>query len=297
LSDGALHAVRTGVDAAVLRFCDRYLENDFGQLSDVVRYSATGGGKRFRGVLLCAVYEAAGGASFRDALDLAAAVEVIHAYSLVHDDLPCMDDDDMRRGRPSAHRRFGVEAAVAAGILMVPLAVRAAAEAARALGHTSRDAALIAGELVVAAGGGGMIAGQLLDLEGEGKSLAQEDLRRVHAAKTGALIAASARAGAMAAHASSQVQETMGSFGERIGLAFQITDDLLDVTTSSHALGKTAGKDAVVRKSTYPALLGVDGAATLARQQAESGAETLRGAALLTETLAALSAYVATRSS
>src|SRR5206468_5672460 len=150
-------------------------------VSDAIRYSLTGEGKRLRGILFVRAYEAAGGAS--DAAALAAAIEVVHAYSLVHDDLPCMDDDDVRRGRPTVHRVYGVAAATAAGLAMVPLAALCAAEACEALRVPSADVTGVVRDLMIASGAGGMIGGQLLDLEGEGRPLALEELQAIHGAK------------------------------------------------------------------------------------------------------------------
>src|SRR5690348_3544337 len=157
-----------------------------------MRYSLLGAGKRLRPTLVFASYEASGGTSVGIA-ELAAAVEVIHAYSLVHDDLPCMDDDDVRRGRPTTHRAFGAPAAMIAGAAMIPLAARAAFDSARALSLSDHSSSMIVKVLAEAAGAGGMIGGQLLDLEaeGEGNALTRESLDAIHSAKTGALIAAS----------------------------------------------------------------------------------------------------------
>jgi geranylgeranyl pyrophosphate synthase len=231
------------------------------------------------------------------ASELAAAVEMVHAYSLVHDDLPCMDNDDVRRGRPSAHRKFDVPLATAAGVAMVPLAVRICHAAVRSLGLSNEDSAAICAVLLRAAGAGGMIAGQVLDLEGEGRSLQLEQLERVHAAKTGALIAAAARMGAMAAGADNSRVAALGTFGEALGLVFQITDDLLDVTETTATLGKTAGRDVELQKSTYPALLGEESARELAATKADEAVERLRLAGAYTPVLGALASYVVGRRS
>src|SRR5690242_7587613 len=152
------------------------------RVAEAIRYSLVGGGKRFRGTLFLAAYRAAGG--YVDATSLAAAIEIVHAYSLVHDDLPCMDDDDVRRGRPTVHRRFDTQTATIAGLAMVPLAARAAAHAAKRL--PKADARRVVAELMSAAGAGGMIGGQMLDLEGEGKPLSLTELEQIHRGKTGA---------------------------------------------------------------------------------------------------------------
>ena len=255
---------RATVGAALARLAADGLSPAEGPVAASVRYALGGEGKRLRAVLLMAAYRAAGGTG--DASGLAAAVEVVHAYSLVHDDLPCMDDDDMRRGRPTVHKVHGVAAATAAGLVMVPLAARTATEAAFALGLDEAAVAQIVGTLMRASGAGGMVGGQLLDLEGEGRTLTLPELERVHRLKTGALIAASVRIGALAAGASSTVLDALDRYGDAVGLAFQIADDVLDVTATTDELGKTAGRDLALGKSTYPALLGIDAA----RARAES---------------------------
>jgi geranylgeranyl pyrophosphate synthase len=248
------------------------------RVADAIRYSLVGGGKRFRGILFLAAYRAAGGDG--DATLLAAAIEIVHAYSLVHDDLPCMDDDDVRRGRPTVHRRFDTRTATVAGLTMVPLAARTAARAARSL--RGADPQRVVKELMSAAGAGGMIGGQLLDLEGEGKPLSLGDLEQIHRAKTGALVSAAALIGGLAAGATESVVQALARYGAALGLAFQIADDVLDVTGSTEVLGKTAGRDAELRKSTYPTLLGVAGATSRAEALVDDGCAALADAGLLT---------------
>jgi len=221
----------------------------------------------------------------------------VHAYSLVHDDLPCMDDDDMRRGRPTVHRVHGVAAATAAGLAMVPLAALCAAEACEALGLSAADTGAIVRDLMVASGAGGMIGGQLLDLEGEGSPLALEDLQRIHCAKTGALIAAAATIGGRAAGAPPRALEALALYGEDVGLAFQIADDVLDVTSTTSQLGKTAGRDLELRKSTYPALLGVDGARARAVALVEQGCSAVDQVGLLTPALSRIAHFTVERTS
>jgi geranylgeranyl pyrophosphate synthase len=262
-------------------------------LADVVEYALGGSGKRARGVLLLLAHEAAGGTRHMGAL--AAAIEVVHAYSLVHDDLPCMDDDEMRRGRPTVHRRFGVELATVAGVTMVPLAVVAAATGAERAGLPQHVSATIVNELIRAAGAGGMIGGQLLDLEAEGGSLDLAGLDRLHSAKTGALFAAAARIGGIAAEAGTNRIDALTSFGGALGLAFQITDDVLDVTASAVQLGKDAGRDAALHKSTYPAAIGVSDAAARARELVESACGELAAAAVSTDRLGRFAELAVTR--
>ena len=288
-------AGRAAIDAALGRFCTRYLDAAPGAVSDAIRYSLLGGGKRLRGILVAESYRACGGPG--DPSELAGSVEVVHCYSLVHDDLPCMDDDSMRRGRPTVHRVHGVPAATAAGVAMVPLAVRCALHAARELELPGSVAAAIVRELMTAAGAGGMIGGQLLDLEGEGLALSLAGLERIHRLKTGALITASVRIGGLAAGAADERLDALGRYGAAIGLAFQIADDVLDVTATTDMLGKTAGKDAALRKSTYPALLGVHGATDRAGTLVAEACESLARVGLLTPPLEHLARYTVARKS
>ena len=204
--------------------------------------------------------------------ELAAAVEVVHAYSLVHDDLPCMDDDDLRRGRPTTHRAFDVPTATRAGFHMVALAARVLAEGMERLALSRNRRRDIAAELFRAAGAGGMIGGQWLDLEAEGRGIPRSALEEVHARKTGALIAASCVIGGLAAGdgGPGAYLEALRGYGRSIGLAFQIADDVLDATATSDQLGKTAGKDAARAKSTFVTLLGV-GAARAEAERCELG--------------------------
>jgi geranylgeranyl pyrophosphate synthase len=264
-------------------------------VGDAIRYSLMGEGKRLRGILFLRAYEAAGGTG--DGSAMAGAIEVVHAYSLVHDDLPCMDDDDMRRGRPTVHRALGVPAATAACLAMVPLAALCAADAARALGLAAEEGAAIVRELMIASGAGGMIGGQLLDLEGEGKPLALDELQRIHAAKTGALITAAATIGGRAARASEARRAALAAYGAAIGLAFQIADDVLDVTATTDQLGKTAGRDLELRKSTYPALLGIDGAKSRAEALVREGCAALDEVGLLTPALDRIAHFTVERTS
>ena len=291
--DASIVAARGAIDEALEEFCAHFLDGLCGDVGAAVRYSLLGEGKRLRPVLVLAAYEAAGGSG--DASRLAAAVEVVHAYSLVHDDLPCMDDDDVRRGRPTVHRAFGVRTATAAGVAMVPLAVRCAIYGARQLELPAEATRAVVATLMRASGAGGMIGGQLLDLEGEGRALTLDELQRVHAAKTGALIVAAVRIGGIAAGCDARALAALERYGASIGLAFQIADDVLDVTATTDILGKTAGRDLVLQKSTYPALLGVEGATVRAGALAEEGCRALRAGGLLTPMLEHLARYVVNR--
>ncbi len=240
-------------------------------LHKAMRYSLLGGGKRLRPVLVLTSGEACG-ASPAPLMSVACAIEMIHTYSLIHDDLPCMDDDDLRRGRPTCHKVFGDAMAVLAGDALLTHAFLTLADAPL---HAAARASLVR-EIAAAAGAGrGMVGGQVEDLEGEGRSLTLAEVEGIHRAKTGALIRASVVAGGITAGASSETLSALGLFGERIGLAFQIVDDLLDLTQTSEQLGKTAGKDLAAHKSTFPALLGVDASRLRATQLLEEANEAL----------------------
>ncbi len=286
---------RQAVEQALADCCDSRLTDLTQSVADSVRYSLLGGGKRLRAALVCGAYQAAGGLG--DASALAAAVEIVHAYSLVHDDLPCMDDDDMRRGRSTVHRVFGVPAATAAGLAMVPLAAGAAYDAVRALSLPESEAGEVVRTLMVASGAAGMIGGQLLDLEGEGHALSLAQLERIHRCKTGALITAAVRLGGLAARAGDDALDAFSCYGEAIGLAFQIADDVLDVTATTDELGKTAGRDIALRKSTYPALLGIQGARERARVLVAEGCQSLSDHDLLTPKLRAIALFTIDRRS
>ena len=286
---------RTLVESALAACCSDDLSGVAPRVADAIRYSLLGQGKRFRGLLVLASYQAAGGRG--DASGLAAAVEVVHAYSLVHDDLPCMDNDDLRRGRPTVHKAFDVGVATAAGVSMVPLAARRAHRAALDLGASPGTAGRIVRELMVASGAGGMIGGQWLDLLAEGKRLTLAELERVHRAKTGTLISASTRIGAMGAGVNPTLLEAFTAFGDGLGLAYQIADDVLDVTGTSDQLGKTAGKDVANLKSTYPLVMGIEEARKRAQALVDDACGALSAVGRLTPDLERLARHVVERQS
>ena len=231
------------------------------KLHEAIRWSLFAGGKRFRPALLLAVGETFG-APENNLLQTAAAIEMIHTYSLVHDDLPAMDNDDLRRGRATCHKKFGEATAILAGDVLQTLAFQAIAD------DESLSAEIrvkLVSEIARAAGTpSGMVAGQQLDLEAEGKGVSIEHLEKIHHNKTGAMISVAARAGAIIAGASKKEIEVVTNYAAQIGLLFQITDDLLDVTQTTEVLGKTAGKDVSAEKATYPALYGLDETGKLA---------------------------------
>ena len=219
-----------------------------------MRYSLFAGGKRLRPILCIAAAEACGGTGSK-AIPAACAVECIHTYSLIHDDLPCMDNDDFRRGKPTSHKVFGEGVAVLAGDALLTVAFEILAQAKEAPRHRIP---VLVGELANAAGSLWLIGGQVADLEGEGKKLNGAQLKFIHQSKTAALLTASIRLGAMSANASEKMLASLTTFGKSLGLAFQVIDDILDVTQTSEKLGKSAGKDVAARKATYPAIFGLE---------------------------------------
>jgi geranylgeranyl diphosphate synthase, type II len=221
------------------------------RLYQAVRHSIFAGGKRFRPALVFAVgkvFETSEEKLYRTA----SAIEMIHTYSLIHDDLPAMDDDDLRRGRPTCHKKFGEATAVLAGDVLQSLAFRAIAEDENLSDNTKVK---LISELAISAAK--MVDGQQLDLDAEGRKISVEDLESIHLNKTGAIIRFSARAGAIIAEASENDLTAITIYAEKLGLLFQITDDLLDITQTTAILGKTAGKDQAAEKATYPAIYGI----------------------------------------
>ncbi len=241
-------------------------------LHAAIRHSMFAGGKRLRPVLLLAACEACGGDS-EAALPAACAIECIHTYSLIHDDLPCMDDDDFRRGRPTCHKVYGDAIAVLAGDALQPMAFELLLQSPAGPGYSAAD---LVKELAVTAGSLYLIAGQVRDLEGEGRTLTFDELRLIHEGKTAALLTSSLRLGAMIAGASASQLADLTVFGHATGLAFQVIDDILDVTQSSEKLGKTAGKDEAAGKSTYPALLGLEASRAEAARLTDEARAALR---------------------
>ena len=224
-------------------------------IHQAMRYSLLAGGKRLRPILALMAAEACGLRDPKPVLPAACAVELIHTYSLIHDDLPCMDDDDLRRGRPTAHKVYGEGIAVLAGdaLLTRAFGLLAALKLPRRY-----PLPLLLEETAMAAGSLQLIAGQVADLEAEGKKLSRSDVRFIHERKTAAMVVLPLRLGGMTANASPRQLAALTEFGLALGLAFQIIDDILDVTQSSEQLGKSAGKDLSAAKATYPAVIGVE---------------------------------------
>ncbi len=227
-----------------------------------MRYSLFAGGKRMRPALTLAAAEACGGRE-ADALPLACAVECIHTYSLIHDDLPAMDNDDFRRGKPTNHKVFGEGIAVLAGDALLTQAFEITALAKGWPRYPHRDLVL---EVAKASGSLQLIAGQVADLEGEGKKLGVPELRYIHERKTSALLCCATRLGGMSANCTPAQLAALTDFGYHVGLAFQVVDDILDVTQTSEQLGKTAGKDVAAQKATYPSIVGLEQSRKIARQ-------------------------------
>jgi geranylgeranyl pyrophosphate synthase len=264
------------VDAALSDLLDDLLAGVPDVSAGPIRYAVLGPGKRIRPLLLMAAFKSTGGRAV-DAARIACSVELVHAYSLVHDDLPCMDDDVLRRGRPTLHVRYGVRAAVLAGAAMMPLAVRTIGLARVPLGLTADQGARLVLRLTEASGGQGMVGGQLLDLRAEGQSVTPDELEKIHTGKTAKLIAAAVAMGGLAARAPAQDVDRLERFGLRLGLAFQAIDDILDMMGTTDELGKESGRDALLRKATYPGVHGLAEAERLSRELVRSAEVELDG--------------------
>ena len=281
--------VRRQIDAALDRLVP-VVETEPTRLYEAIRWSLFGNGKRFRPSLVMASGRELG-APDNKLLGTAAAVEMIHTYSLMHDDLPAMDDDDLRRGRATAHKKFDEATAILAGDALQAMAFETIA-ADDSLDVSAR--LKLVAELAAAASR--MVAGQQMDLEAEGRSVELSAIERIHRGKTGALILFSVRAGGSIAGASNAEMESLSSFGEKIGLLFQITDDLLDVTETTQNLGKTAGKDAASGKATYPGTIGIDRSRQLISEVYSEAIDELRALKKESGSLALLAELLLKRS-
>lgn len=292
-----LDSERERVDGVLARLAGSMLNGAPPVLEAPVRYALEPGGKRLRPILCVAAYRAVRGVDRAPdpVYELAAALELVHTYSLVHDDLPGMDDDDVRRGRPSTHRAFGTERAMLAGVALIPLACRVAVRAGSALGLGEPGQSALVHELCVAAGAGGMVGGQVADLEAEGRSIASDELESMHGRKTGALLTAALRLGGRAAEAGDDVLRALDDYGRSIGLAFQITDDLLDMTGRPEVIGKTGGRDSELAKATFPALLGEEAARRRAQDEVQNALAALAEAGVSSRELEALGRFTVER--
>jgi geranylgeranyl diphosphate synthase type II len=265
------------------------------QLHQAMRYSLLAGGKRLRPTLVLASGEAFG-AEADDLMPAACAIEMIHTYSLIHDDLPAMDNDDLRRGRPTCHKAFGEAVAILAGDALLTQAFRVLASDAPAR-NPERQVRVIR-EFATAAGTvDGMIGGQMADIENEGKQVDSSTLEYIHRSKTGALITAPVVVGGLIAGASDEQIEKLRAYGERIGLAFQIADDILDVTSTSEQLGKTPGKDQAARKATYPAIHGMNASEARARELVNEAVEIASSLGVDSRILEELARFIIARKS
>jgi len=288
--------------AAVKEAVDRCLETLLVPESEppetihrAMRYSVFAGGKRVRPTLVLAAGESVG-APRETLLYLGSAIELIHTYSLIHDDLPALDNDDLRRGRPTSHKVFGEAIAILAGDALMTRCYQVLAALPGIPGGDSARLAVIR-EIAAATGTSeGMIGGQVIDLESEGKPIASDALEYIHRAKTGALLTACTRCGGLAGQAGDAELEALTGYGRNIGLVFQIVDDILDVTATSVDLGKTAGKDQKVKKATYPALYGVEASRRKAEELCAAALASLERLGAAAEPLRALGRFISRRS-
>ncbi|MBT8479703.1 MAG: polyprenyl synthetase family protein [Gemmatimonadetes bacterium] len=288
-----MSAMRLEFDQALESFLREEVSHLESRVSESVRYAVLSPGKRIRPLLLMASYRATGGES-RAIADLALSVELVHAYSLVHDDLPCMDDDVLRRGRPTVHVKFGVPAAVFTGAVLMPMAVRAIVRSGPLLGLEQVAIDRLVETLTSASGASGMVGGQLLDLRAEGRGVTEEELVAIHSGKTGRLIAACSVMGGIAAGARGAQLDALRRFGLDLGLAFQAVDDILDLRGTTGELGKESGRDRALGKATYPALFGVRETERISRAFAEAAIGELKSFER-PEGLRAIASYVIER--
>lgn len=288
--DAWLGRSRERVELLLRQRLDRLRADVPERLWEAMRYSLVDGGKRLRPILCLAFAGASGNAGAPMAEDAACAVEFIHTYSLIHDDLPSMDDDDLRRGRPTSHKVFGEAMAILAGDALLTAAF------ALVTSGPEVERARLAQELARAAGAAGMVGGQVLDIA-EGRPADVEYLTRLHRMKTGALIRASCRMGVIAAGGTAEALSAAEAYGDAVGLAFQIADDLLDVTASADVMGKPTGADAAAGRHTYPAVVGVEHARKLAEAEVRRAIDAVSALEPAPGPLAALARYAVERSS
>jgi geranylgeranyl diphosphate synthase type II len=288
--DGYMKERLAAVDAALDVFLPPETQRPE-TLHKAMRYSVFAGGKRLRPILVMAGAEAVGG-SAEQVMPTACAMELIHTYSLVHDDLPAMDNDDFRRGVPTNHKVFGEATAILAGDALLTLAFRLVADNLR---QTNPSALEIVVDIADAAGHGGMVAGQVADLEAEGRQVGAETVDYIHTHKTGALIRTSLRVGARLCGATAEQVRALSVAGAGLGLAFQIVDDILDVVASSEELGKTAGKDQIQQKATYPAIHGIEVSRARARDLIHEADAALAALGPRAEPIRALGRFILER--
>ncbi len=269
---------------------------DFAAHIDAMRYSLFVGGKRVRPILCLAAARAVrdDDAVWKKALPVACALECIHTYSLIHDDLPAMDDDDLRRGKPTNHTVYGEAAAILAGDGLLTYAFELLSGTRLAAIPESARLDII-NAMATAAGSTGMVGGQSLDMAYEGQAIPYELLKTIHKSKTGALITASVTTGSIVAGADNEQKSKLKKYGDNIGLAFQIVDDLLDIESTTEELGKPVGSDVACEKATYPALFGVEKSKTMARQAVDNAVDALSAFNQQADPLRALAQYIVER--
>ncbi len=288
-----LEAMRKLVDEALERWLPLAAEHP-PQIHEAMRYSVFAGGKRVRPILALAAAEAVGGGA-EDVLPAAAALEMIHTYSLIHDDLPAMDDDDFRRGRPTCHKVYGEALAILAGDALLTQAFRVLADL-EALAAVPADRRLrVICEVAEAAGSRGMVGGQVVDILSENREIDRETLHYLHTHKTGALLCASVRVGGILGGADGGALAALTGYGERIGLAFQVVDDILDLEGATEELGKPARSDLKKKKATYPALMGIEASRREAARLIDEAKRAMAGLGEKAWALGALAEFIGSR--
>lgn len=265
-----------------------------GRLLNAMKYSLNAGGKRIRPILCMAAAEAVGGSS-DNCLFTASAIEMIHTYSLIHDDLPAMDDDSLRRGKPTCHIEFDEATAILAGDALLTMAFQILASPENRDSGTAEDKLKIIDLISTASGQPGMVEGQMIDIESEGKKLSVGDLEKLHALKTGALISASVVSGAILGNASAGQLASLESYSRNIGLAFQVADDILNVTGNPELMGKAVGTDSELNKATYPSLLGLDRSKAMAEELVNNALAALNDFGPEADPLRAIARYIIER--
>ncbi|MFQ5929376.1 MAG: polyprenyl synthetase family protein [Acidobacteriota bacterium] len=263
-------------------------------IHEAMRYSVFAGGKRIRPILALATGEALGG-DFQELIYLACALEMIHTYSLIHDDLPAMDDDDYRRGQLTAHKKFGEGIAILAGNALLTLAFQRLAEIPTRSDEAEIKLAVMRHICRAIGTARGMLAGQVMDLVTQSNPFSSEQLEQIHSSKTGALIQASVYCSALVSGASQEARKRLGAFGSSVGLAFQIVDDILDVEGSSRVLGKTPGKDDLNHKATYPAMYGLQTSRKIAAELVESAIQEISFLGPRADVLRELARFISVR--
>lgn len=292
-----LHAYLAEKRIWINRALDKVLhETTFpGRLSDAATYAVTAGGKRLRPILCVAAFEAVGGADPETVRNTACALELIHTYSLIHDDLPAMDDDALRRGKPTCHIAFDEATAILAGDALLTLAFEVLAADDVSQKTALRTRLLVIHHIALAAGPRGMVEGQMQDVAAEGRLMSLDALGAIHRLKTGALINASVFAGAALAGATTAQTETLLSYAQNIGVAFQVTDDILNVEGDSNVMGKSVGTDRARHKNTYPSLCGLDASKKKVRELVDNALQALSIFDSRAEPLRAIATYIIDR--